>query len=412
MQRMYLALGLAAVLSGCGTNADTVSGLGSTNHVVVIRKTQLTLLDGAPVQLVVGAVVTRKKETTNTGIYRQYEGSFSPNDVIPIDDALAHFTEIIERDAKDAAAYRARGLVHSHQRRLDEAVRDYSRAIECDPGFSGAYDSRANALLKMMEFDKALNDAKQSIALNAENPTAYTRCASIYSRRGEYAAAIAACSKALAYRSDYPAALMLRGLSYVNQGRFDAAIRDYDKLLTIAPMSPKAWNNRGHAYRRSGQQEKALSDLERALTIRPDYDLAIFNKASVLFDMGRLTEAEECLAPLLSSQPTSPFRKRHLANGFALASAMKVAANDGEEATRLALKGLALDSTSGMVHHAVARSYLTQGILDLALEHANQAINLDGGAGSYYRTRSEIYRKFGDNIRANQDLRSAEESLL
>jgi len=99
--------------------------------------------------------------------------------------ALASLSRAIALDESMAAAYNARGNVHSQLSRWDEAIEDFSRAIELDPQLFKAYRNRARLWERRKESDKALADWSALIAVNPTS-THYVERGDLYQRLGQY----------------------------------------------------------------------------------------------------------------------------------------------------------------------------------------------------------------------------------
>ncbi|CAD8065890.1 unnamed protein product [Paramecium primaurelia] len=76
---------------------------------------------------------------------------------------------------------------------------------------------------------------------------------------------------------------------------------EYDKALTLYTKAiqieenPIYFNNRSQAYFYSDDLELALQDCNKALLLNPNYVKALTNKAQILYEMGYIQDAIQCL---------------------------------------------------------------------------------------------------------------------
>jgi tetratricopeptide (TPR) repeat protein len=122
-------------------------------------------------------------------------------------EAIAACSRLIERNPKDADAYRHRGGAYSvkgiidrgDQARADytQAIADYSRAIDLDPKSADAYAARAAVFGKTFNLVRAIADYGQVIKLNPKNPNAYIDRGVSYSLQNDYDRAIADLDQAI-----------------------------------------------------------------------------------------------------------------------------------------------------------------------------------------------------------------------
>ena len=83
------------------------------------------------------------------------------------DQAIAAFTEAIQRNPRLTHAYFARGFAHAGRGDFARAVADYTAAIERDPTLVGAYCNRAAAYQQLGETSKAASDLAKCEAVRA-----------------------------------------------------------------------------------------------------------------------------------------------------------------------------------------------------------------------------------------------------
>jgi tetratricopeptide (TPR) repeat protein len=99
------------------------------------------------------------------------------DDVVPLDDALEFFNDLIRREPDNLAAYTARGIVLKERGDYDQAIADHSHVMQHDPKPSAAYLNRGNAWAGKGEHDKALADYAEAIRLDPQFLAAYNNLA-------------------------------------------------------------------------------------------------------------------------------------------------------------------------------------------------------------------------------------------
>ncbi|CAD8175344.1 unnamed protein product [Paramecium octaurelia] len=95
------------------------------------------------------------------------------------------------------------------------------------------------------------------------------------------------------------------------EGNTELLNRDYHKAITLYTKAlyleenPICYSNRAQAYLYNNELELALQDCNRALQLNPNYVKATTNKAQVLYEMGYLQQAIECLQGINNHSPES-----------------------------------------------------------------------------------------------------------
>jgi hypothetical protein len=189
-------------------------------------------------------------------------------------DAVAFYTDAIQRDPADVALYAFRGWAHKQQKNLERALEDYDKAIELAPGqcawrnnraliweekkeyhkaivdynvainlfphYGLAYRNRGNCRLKQKDYESALADFQKSVELGPEVPLAQSTLARLLAtcpddriRNGKQA--IEAATKACEM-SDWKLGAMLDALAaaHAEAGQFDQAVK-YEERAFVDP---------------------------------------------------------------------------------------------------------------------------------------------------------------------------------
>ncbi len=181
------------------------------------------------------------------------------------DQAIAYYTEAIERNPNDRYAYNNRGVAYSDQGEYDLAMADYNKALQLNPDYVAAYINRGIAYSDQGEYDLAMADYNKALQLNPDYVAVYINRGNIYYYQGEYDLAMADYNKTLQLNPDYVVAYNNRGAAYDHQGEYDLAMADYNKAIELDPGYGLAYSNRGAVYFYQGEGELAIASYTQAI---------------------------------------------------------------------------------------------------------------------------------------------------
>ncbi len=248
--------------------------------------------------------------------------------VADLDKAILIYSRAIERDPRDAVAYRDRA--NARKLKIDilkdlagyqkapsakelagtiadftSAIADYDRALMLNPTFlvtplnrAWSYVGRGEARFSKGDFIDAFADLDKAVALDA-GFTSYTARARAREERGDLGGAIADYDKlielqskkkdssALGYTYEY------RGRVRVKQKDYDGAIADFNKALEVSPKSVSPYFEIAEAQIKKGDLEGAAAAYTKAIALHPDWANNYANRGFVRLRQNRDAEAEQ-----------------------------------------------------------------------------------------------------------------------
>jgi tetratricopeptide (TPR) repeat protein len=198
---------------------------------------------------------------------RRQQGWIGKGDAVRFDQAVAHFTEMVDRNPKDAHAFTARGVVLASRNDSDKALADLNKAIQLDPKATLAYYHRANIAYGKRQYDKALEDYNTVIRNDPEFDWAYHVRGWIYYRKKDYDKALADYEKAIKLVPTETVFYRDRGNVELIRKQYDKALADYTKSIELDPTYAVPRMQRGKTWAIKKEYAKALTDYEKAVEL-------------------------------------------------------------------------------------------------------------------------------------------------
>lgn len=200
--------------------------------------------------------------------------------VVSRDRAEQHFTSEIQRNAKDAGAYGARGTVRKELGQHDKALADFNEAIKLDPKTASFFEGRAAVWNAKDKYDNAIADLSEALTLGTTHAdVVFTGRGHAYRAKDDYDNAIANYDAAIKLNPKFAEAYINRGLSYQDKGDYAKALADFNETIKLDPANVDGYNNLAWLYAtcpdaklRNGQQAlkhaaKAHSLIENLPTV-------------------------------------------------------------------------------------------------------------------------------------------------
>lgn len=237
------------------------------------------------------------------------------------------------------------------------------------------------------------------------------------------------------------------GSIYSNQYKLDAATREYEKVLEKDPENAAAHNGLGLVYYRrttSSNMEfrkqtqdlyqKALDEFTKAIKNAPNYYQAYNNAGKVLFEMGRIPEAESYFKKALELKPeyseaveyygrvlfaknkpdeaikkyieSIDLNSKNSSAYYHLGEAY-IAKEEYSEGIKQLQTSLYLFPNSAPVHNMLGKAYEMQGNEAAAITEYKKAVMIKPEYTAPYLSLAEIYKNRGDEEFAIAELRNA-----
>ncbi|OAI41437.1 hypothetical protein AYO40_03235 [Planctomycetaceae bacterium SCGC AG-212-D15] len=202
--------------------------------------------------------------------HRGIEGWVPGNEVIPLDQAVSHFSERIRLNSNDAFAFAARGRAWREDGELERALKDLNEAIRLEPKNARWYGNRGLVYDELDEPDRALDDYDDAIRLDAKEPQHLIGRGRVYKGNREYDKAIADYTAALRLDPKSTDAYFNRANAYKAKRDYDEAVRDYTEAIRLDAEAPDAYFNRANARKAKREFAEAVRDLKAVIRLDPD----------------------------------------------------------------------------------------------------------------------------------------------
>ncbi len=153
--------------------------------------------------------------------------------VVPLEQAAAFFSEYIRANPRDKGGYLRRAHVRMLEKDLSSALTDLDEAIRLAPNEAALFSNRGVLWSLRGDEDKAIADLSEAIHLDPRNPVNYYNRASSWNQKGEYNRALADFQSAIHLHPNFAQAYYGRALSRMCRKEYDRALADLNKAIRI-----------------------------------------------------------------------------------------------------------------------------------------------------------------------------------
>ena len=183
--------------------------------------------------------------------------------------AIAKFTEAIQANPDNPAAFLYRAQAHHHLGQMDDAIDDNTDAIKIYPRMKDAYNNRGVAHAAKGNTEQAFADYNRALEIDPNFADAHNN----------------------------------RGVLRYRMRNLPAAIQDFNRAIECAPTMAIAYCNRGQARIETDGSEPALADFTEAILHDPEYATAYYNRGILRRERGQ-PGADEDLAKAYDLDPS------------------------------------------------------------------------------------------------------------
>lgn len=207
-----------------------------------------------------------------------------------LDDALADYTYVLERDPNFPEHHFNVGNILRRLGRDEEAIAAYREALRLSPPFPEAYYNIGDARLALGDTEGALADFGYVVELDPRHVDARINRAGLLLASGDVESAWRDVAAALELAPDNAHLLCLKGQLLVEQDQYAAASEALTEAVRRNERLAEAWAIRGTIAVASGELTDAISYLSRAIKL-DDNPEARFNRAVAYEESGELDAA-------------------------------------------------------------------------------------------------------------------------
>lgn len=261
--RRVVLLSMLVLLGGCAANAQRDMGVKTDNNAFYEGKSTVTFA-GLP-------VASSAADGVRMGDQALAQGN--------VDEALYHYVQALDLDAKSADAYFRIGKIHSRRNNEKLASIALRSALGIEPEHVGAlsalgvlhlkhnrYKPAKGYLAKAVELDRERFADREKLEFDASSPAeAYNGLGVLEDLDGKTTEAQVLYQTALTIQPESPDVLNNLGYSYYLESRWNDAERMFRRALDINPKYDQAWRNLGLVYARQQRYLTALHAFERVM---------------------------------------------------------------------------------------------------------------------------------------------------
>jgi tetratricopeptide (TPR) repeat protein len=239
-------------------------------------------------------------------------------DVVPVDQAIAYFGELIEREPRSARAHYMRGMAHLVADEHRQAIHDVSAAIRLDPSYSPAYVDRGYAKLGKRDVNGALADANEAVRLDPKSARPYQCRGYVLQKKEQYKQAIEDYDTAIRLDPNDGMLFVYRAHCWSEQRDNDRAIADASAAIRLEPTLTWAYRLRSKYWGNKQDYDRELEDASAVVRLNPKSPSAYIIRAGVWWDTDNFARALADCDEAIRLDPKDP--GIHLVRGILLAN--------------------------------------------------------------------------------------------
>lgn len=316
---------------------------------------------------------------------------------------------LAQDDTQKARFFVLRGAALDELERYDEALRNYDEALRLEPDSVIAMTNRAVTLLKVCQFEAATQDLERALLLDPDFGVARLNRGTIHYLCDDPSSAVRDITRALESLPTGPAqgvAYLSRGNAHLILGNHQKAIEDFSAAVKCYPdPKPKAFCEfrRAIAISDSGDDDAAFEAIDAALELNSKFPEALMFKGQLSL---KHSNTEDAIAELtkaieLSGQETITSQALDLrARAYTDQGLLNLALEDNDRAVEF-------DDSSSVIHHNRGITLLFIGEFEAAIDAFNRALELDQRNAGALNNRGIAHALRGDFALAIEDHKEA-----
>ena len=200
---------LTAVLLGLFSVSSPVGAEEPGQLMVVIQQTAIRVGTEDLETLPRGFPFTANQTQGDwVAVANRKSGWVLKKDVLPLSDAIDHFSKLIKEKSKDETLLLIRGVLHQKAGEIDKAIDDFSEVLKINPRNRMAYSNRAIAWKHKGQVELALGDYNEALRLDPKSAMTWHN----------------------------------RGAVWASEGNFKRAAADFREAIRLDPKLPDAYN--------------------------------------------------------------------------------------------------------------------------------------------------------------------------
>ena len=220
-----------------------------------------------------------------------------------LNEAAAIYHQLIGRNANNALALQALGLVEASRTNFAQARPLMARALAMQPRNVQFAENYATILCLTEDYAAAAEVCRSGLALKPSSVSLLYASAVSAFRLEQPAQAIAEFNRLLLLAPDHVAALNERGSALAALKRYDEALASVEKALALNANYAEGYFNRGNILRALHRHDDAILDYDKAVALRPDLASAWIGRSIALRALKRFEEALAAVDKAMAQNP-------------------------------------------------------------------------------------------------------------
>ena len=205
-----------------------------------------------------------------------------------LDEALAEFHNIMQRDRNNVGAHTTLGNLLLRQGRSNEAIGEYRIALRLDPTDAITHVDLGDAFYRLGKLDEAIAEYRNAARLLPSLAVAHLNMSTVLLKQGKLEAAAAEAREAESLIPDSVIVHNNLGNILLEQSKTLDAIEEYRRATEVKPGFAYGYYNLGQALLANKQPDEAVTAFESYLRIakdQPEYTETLERVLQLLADL-------------------------------------------------------------------------------------------------------------------------------